>query len=70
MEASKSDHAPEFAVPHDLTLPAEDGYPLGARLWAQTRNQSPGAVALVNPGAGIALGYYERFDRFLAAQGV
>src|SRR5215471_14631876 len=70
MEAPKSDHVPELAIPRDFTLPAEDGYPLAARLWGKARYRSPKAVALINAGAGIAFGYYERFARFLAAEGV
>jgi len=54
----------------DVLLVAEDNYPLGARFWALTEGDPPNAVALINAGAGIALGYYERFAQFLAGNGV
>src|SRR5262249_31544345 len=40
------------------------------RLWALTEDRLPDAVALINAGAGIAYGYYERFAQFLAWNGV
>jgi predicted alpha/beta hydrolase len=54
----------------DLILAATDNYPLAARLWASSEVQRPGAVALINAGAGIGSGYYDRFARFLAESGV
>src|SRR5262249_46466248 len=51
-------------------LSADDGYPLGARLWAPAEDALPNAVAMINAGAGIAFGYYDRFAEFLAGKGV
>jgi predicted alpha/beta hydrolase len=53
----------------DLTVPAADGYPLHARLWARPGAPAPRRVALVNAGAGIVCAYYERFAAWLAASG-
>ena len=54
----------------DFPLAAADSYPLAARLWADDGPSAPGAAALINAGAGIAMGYYDRFAAFLAASGV
>lgn len=54
----------------DLTVAATDGYPLAARLWASGEESHPVRVAFINAGAGIGLGYYDRFARFLALSGV
>ena len=62
-------HEPD-AVARDLTIPAADGYPLGAKLWESPPSAPPSTVALVNAGAGISLRYYDRFAAFLAANGV
>ena len=53
----------------DILVPAADGYPLGARLW-QRPDTKPICVAMINAGAGIAQGYYERFASYLADSGV
>jgi predicted alpha/beta hydrolase len=54
----------------DFVLAASDSYPLAARLWASDGASAPLVVALINAGAGIAMGYYDRFAAFLAANGV
>jgi predicted alpha/beta hydrolase len=51
----------------DLVVPARDGYPLAARLWAAEGSTQ---VALINGGAGIASTYYDRFAAFLAEEGI
>jgi len=53
-----------------LRVPAEDGYPLAARLWLRPDTKPPTFVALINAGAGIAQGYYERFASYLADSGI
>src|SRR5207237_3616818 len=53
----------------DFVLAAADSYPLAARLWANGEAPSP-VAALINAGAGIGMGYYDRFARFLATRGV
>jgi predicted alpha/beta hydrolase len=60
---------PPAPVPTGVTIPAADGYPLHARLWARPGETSPRRVALVNAGAGIVCAYYERFAAWLAASG-
>ena len=54
----------------DFVLAAADSYPLAARLWASEGASAPLVVALINAGAGIAMGYHDRFAGFLAANGV
>ena len=54
----------------NFTFAAMDGYPLAARLWLQSEGEPPAIIAVINSGAGIAFGYYERFAQFLAANGV
>jgi predicted alpha/beta hydrolase len=54
------------AQAEDLRVSARDGYPLSARLWRRPDTTSPSFVALINAGAGIAQGYYERFAAYLA----
>lgn len=58
------------ATSRDLVLAATDGYPLAARLWASREKSSLASVALINAGAGIGSGYYDRFARFLSENGV
>lgn len=53
-----------------LVIPAADGYPLAATLWASERADAPGRYAVVNPGAGIPARYYDRFASWLADRGV
>jgi predicted alpha/beta hydrolase len=54
----------------DFVLAATDGYPLAARLWARSQPPHPTTVALINGGAGIESGYYDRFARYLSQHGV
>jgi predicted alpha/beta hydrolase len=54
----------------NFLLAAADSYPLAARLWADEALSAPGAAVLINAGAGIAMGYYDRFAQFLAANGL
>lgn len=54
----------------EFVLAATDGYPLSARLWASSEQPYANTVALVNGGAGIGSGYYDRFARYLAQYGV
>jgi len=54
----------------DLQLRAADGYCLAARLWLAPSNPAFNSVALINAGAGIASGYYDRFAAFLAESGI
>ncbi|MEP7182252.1 MAG: alpha/beta fold hydrolase [Betaproteobacteria bacterium] len=58
------------AVAQEISIPAADGYPLGATLWALPGGAVPTTVAMINAGAGISLRYYDRFAAFLAASGV
>jgi len=54
----------------DFLLAAADSYPLAGRLWADDGLSAPGAAVLINAGAGIVMGYYDRFAAFLAASGL
>lgn len=47
-----------------------DGVHLAGRVWTANDIDSSGYVAIINAGAGIALGYYDRFAAYLATQGV
>ena|SRR5438034_6122240 len=58
------------STPLDLVLPATDGYPLAARLWANSADETTVATAVINAGAGIGMRYYERFARFLAENSI
>ena len=61
-------HGADLLNSYDFILTATDSYPLAARLWANDGAfAQPIAVALINAGAGIAMGYYDRFAGFLAA---
>ena len=62
--------APDLLYPSDFVLAATDNYPLAARLWAGPDVPPPVAVAIINAGAGIGFGYYDRFAQFLAANGL
>jgi len=50
---------------NDVTLIADDGYRLAARMWRPAIRPAQVAV-LINPGAGIGARYYYRFAEFLA----
>ena len=63
-------NAPDLLYPSDFVLAATDNYPLAARLWAGPDVPPPVAVAIINAGAGIGFGYYDRFAQFLAANGL
>jgi len=54
----------------DVELFALDNFPLGARLWALPGSPPARRVALINAGAGIAGGYYDRFAAFFAENGI
>ena len=54
----------------DLELRARDGFPLAGRLWALPGVRLVQRAALVNSGAGIPSGFYDRFAAFLAQGGV
>jgi predicted alpha/beta hydrolase len=54
----------------EFALRARDGYCLGARAWSVADAPAPGWAALINAGAGIAGGYYDRFAAFLAESGI
>lgn len=70
VESSGATGALGLVTPSDLVIAATDSYPLAARLWASSEEPRPIAVALINAGAGIGLGYYDRFAQFLAANGI
>jgi len=53
-----------------MRLFAKDGYPLAARLWSLAEDRLIHSVALINSGAGITCGFYDRFAKFLAEEGV
>jgi predicted alpha/beta hydrolase len=50
----------------DLELYTRDNFSLAGRLWAVPGTRLVENVALINAGAGIASGYYDRFAAFLA----
>jgi len=54
----------------DILLQSSDGFPLFARLWSLREKSCVNQFALVNAGAGIASGYYDRFAAFLAESGI
>ena len=54
----------------DLELRAHDNFLLAGRLWAVPGTTLVESVALINSGAGIASGYYDRFAAFLAEKGI
>lgn len=54
----------------ELRLQAKDGYPLAGRLWSLPGNRHVHRVVLINSGAGITCGFYNRFASFLADEGV
>lgn len=56
--------------PLPLVIPASDGYPLSATLWARGDLPPPDRVVLVNAGAGIPARYYDRFAGWLADRGL
>jgi predicted alpha/beta hydrolase len=62
--------APHLVTPCDFVLPAADSYQLAARLWASTEAPSAVESAVINAGAGIGMGYYDRFAHFLATNGI
>lgn len=53
-----------------MRLPAQDGYELGATLYAASFATKAPRVAVVHGGGGIPASRYERFARFLAAHGI
>ena len=57
------------ANPTEVRIQAKDGYPLAARLWSRP-DCLVHSVALINSGAGIKRGFYDRFASFLADKGV
>ena len=61
--------APDAAAV-DFELRARDGFPLGCRLWALPGGQSVRSAALINSGAGIPSGFYDRFAAFLGQNGI
>ena len=61
---------PAKSIASELRLQAKDGYPLAARLWCLPEHVFVHEAALINSGAGINCGFYDRFASFLADQGV
>ena len=53
-----------------VTVPALDGYRLGAYFFAAPVPRVPARVALVHCGVGIQAVRYRRFASFLAASGI
>lgn len=49
------------------TIPAVDGYPLGAMLW--TASRTPLGVVVMHPATGVPQRIYHAFARFLAEHG-
>jgi len=54
----------------ELRLHAKDGYPLAGRLWSLSEDRLVHKAVMINSGAGINCGFYNRFASFLADQGV
>lgn len=55
------------ASPQTLSIPATDGYPLGARLWQPAA--AAVSVVVVNAATSVDSRYYGRFAAWLQAQG-
>ena len=53
-----------------LVVPAADGYPIAATLWAAASAGPPARYVVVNAGAGIPARYYDRFASWLADRGL
>ncbi len=53
-----------------LVVPATDGYPIAATLWAAASADPPARYVVVNAGAGIPARYYDRFASWLADRGL
>ena len=53
-----------------LVVPAADGYPIAATLWAAGSADPPARYVVVNAGAGIPARYYDRFASWLADRGL
>lgn len=53
-----------------LVVPAADGYPIAATLWAAGSADPPARYVVVNAGAGIPARYYNRFASWLADRGL
>lgn len=66
LESAGTTGASDSVASRDLVLSATDGYPLSAHFWVGSDESRPASVALINAGAGIRSGYYDRFARFLA----
>ncbi|MFZ5623623.1 MAG: alpha/beta fold hydrolase, partial [Gemmatimonadota bacterium] len=56
-----------FLMPQGTTIPALDGYPLGATLFVPAR--SPRAVVLLAPATGVPRRLYDAFGAFLQSEG-
>lgn len=54
----------------EVELHTRDNFSLAARLWAVPGTALAENVAVINAGAGIASGYYDRFAAFLAEKGI
>lgn len=57
------------ALPLPLTIPAVDGFPLQAQLWADERQGAAAPVVIINPATSVHSRYYRRFAEFLHAHG-
>jgi predicted alpha/beta hydrolase len=51
------------------SIPATDGYPLGATIHSADNGGHPTNVAIINSATGVKASYYSRYARFLAAHG-
>jgi predicted alpha/beta hydrolase len=60
-----TEHQP--ATPTETRIPARDGYPLAASVFASTSSE-PSATVLIGSATGVPRAYYARFARFLASR--
>jgi len=54
----------------EFRLRAKDGYSLAGRLWSLPEHRLVDKAVLINSGAGINCGFYNRFASFLADEGI
>lgn len=61
----------ERNLPAQFTIPAADGVPLQAQVWANDRAGGSGLapVVIINPATSVQSRYYRRFAEFLHAHG-
>lgn len=61
----------ERSLPFQYTVPAADGFPLQAQVWANDRYDGSdiAPVVIINPATSVQSRYYRRFAEFLHAHG-